>query len=79
MSSVPVPLGSFAQRWQDFAELRLDFLDWKAIEHMTARDWLIRLGGREVFRVVWEPLLQGKFGEFADQVRRYYERLGSGR
>ncbi len=42
--------------------------DWKAIEHMTARDWLIRLGGREVFRVVWEPLLQGKFGTFADQV-----------
>ena len=42
--------------------------DWKAIEHMTARDWLIRLGGREVFRVVWEPLLQGKFGAFANQV-----------
>ncbi len=42
--------------------------DWKAIEHMTARDWLIKLAGPEVFRVVWEPLLVGKFGPFADKV-----------
>lgn len=42
--------------------------DWESIEHMTARDWLIKLAGREVFRVVWEPLLVGKFGPYADQV-----------
>lgn len=42
--------------------------DWKSIEHMTARDWLIKLAGREVFRVVWEPLLVGKFGPYADKV-----------
>src|SRR4028118_2300842 len=42
--------------------------DWKAIEHMTARDWLIKLAGPEVFRVVWEPLLVGKFGPYADRV-----------
>jgi protoporphyrinogen oxidase len=42
--------------------------NWKAIEHMTARDWLIKMGGREVFRVVWEPLLVGKFGPYADKV-----------
>jgi protoporphyrinogen oxidase len=42
--------------------------DWKAIEHMTARDWLIKLAGPEVFRVVWEPLLVGKFGPYADKV-----------
>ncbi len=42
--------------------------DWRAIEHMTARDWLVRMGGREVFRVVWEPLLSGKFGPYADKV-----------
>ena len=42
--------------------------DWKAIEHMTARDWLIRMGGERVFRVVWEPLLTGKFGPYADKV-----------
>jgi protoporphyrinogen oxidase len=42
--------------------------NWRAIEHMTARDWLIRMGGKEVFRVVWEPLLVGKFGPYADKV-----------
>ena len=42
--------------------------DWRAIEHLTARDWLIDLAGHEVFRMVWEPLLVGKFGSFAGQV-----------
>lgn len=42
--------------------------DWSAIEHMTAREWLVRLAGEEVFAKVWEPLLVGKFGPHADQV-----------
>ena len=42
--------------------------DWKAIEHLTAREWLTRLAGPEVFKVVWEPLLIGKFGPYADKV-----------
>jgi protoporphyrinogen oxidase len=42
--------------------------DWAAIEHMTAREWLIRLAGEEVFAKVWEPLLVGKFGPYADRV-----------
>jgi protoporphyrinogen oxidase len=42
--------------------------DWKSIEHLTAREWLIGLAGTEVFRVVWEPLLVGKFGHYADKV-----------
>lgn len=42
--------------------------DFSAIEHMTARDWLIRLAGAEVFSKVWEPLLVGKFGPYADRV-----------
>jgi protoporphyrinogen oxidase len=42
--------------------------DWKALEPLTAREWLIRLAGKEVYRVVWEPLLVGKFGRYADKV-----------
>jgi protoporphyrinogen oxidase/uncharacterized membrane protein YbhN (UPF0104 family) len=42
--------------------------DWASIEHMTAREWLIRLAGKEVFAKVWEPLLVGKFGPYADRV-----------
>ncbi len=42
--------------------------DWRKLEPLTARDWLIRMCGREVYRVVWEPLLVGKFGRYADRI-----------
>ncbi|HET7600384.1 MAG TPA: NAD(P)/FAD-dependent oxidoreductase [Gemmatimonadales bacterium] len=42
--------------------------DWRALEELTAEEWLTRLGGREVYRVVWEPLLAGKFGPYAKEV-----------
>lgn len=42
--------------------------DWRPLEDLTARDWLLRLGGPEVYRVVWEPLLNGKFGPFASSI-----------
>ncbi|MEP0765135.1 MAG: NAD(P)/FAD-dependent oxidoreductase [Fimbriimonadia bacterium] len=42
--------------------------DWRELEHITAREWLIRLGGERVYRVVWEPLLRGKFGAYADDI-----------
>lgn len=42
--------------------------DWKPLENMTAREWLIGLAGERVYKVVWEPLLVGKFGPFADAV-----------
>lgn len=42
--------------------------NWKELENETAADWLRKLGGENVFRVVWEPLLAGKFGPYAEQV-----------
>jgi protoporphyrinogen oxidase len=42
--------------------------DWMSLEHRTAAQWLRDLGGDEVYRVVWEPLMRGKFGEVADEV-----------
>ncbi len=42
--------------------------DWRALEDITAADWLRRLGGECVWRVVWEPLLRGKFGDLAEEV-----------
>jgi protoporphyrinogen oxidase len=42
--------------------------DWRALESETAEEWLIRLGGERVYRVVWEPLLEGKFGPYASRV-----------
>ena len=42
--------------------------DWRPLEQITARDWLIQMAGEGVYRGVWEPLLRGKFGRYADEV-----------
>ena len=42
--------------------------DWRALESLTAEEWLTSLGGEEVYRVVWAPLLAGKFGPVADEI-----------
>lgn len=42
--------------------------DWKSLEDKTAHDWLRALGGEDVYRVVWQPLLKGKFGPYAEEV-----------
>jgi protoporphyrinogen oxidase len=42
--------------------------DWQRLEQITARDWILRYMGHEIYDKVWGPLLRGKFGELADQV-----------
>ena len=42
--------------------------DWQALEELTAAEWLRDLGGEAVWRVIWQPLMQGKFGPYADEV-----------
>jgi protoporphyrinogen oxidase len=42
--------------------------DWKQLERLTAKEWLVQICGERVYKVVWEPLLVGKFGPFADEV-----------
>jgi protoporphyrinogen oxidase len=42
--------------------------DWRALETKTAKEWLLELAGPDVYRVVWEPLLIGKFGPWADKI-----------
>jgi len=56
-----IRLGLFALRAR-----RVD--DWKSLESETAHEWLRRLGGENAYRIVWQPLLQGKFGIYAEQV-----------
>jgi protoporphyrinogen oxidase len=41
---------------------------WEELDDMTAAEWLLRICGREVLDLVWNPLLRGKFGAYADQV-----------
>lgn len=42
--------------------------DWRSLEKKTASQWLKDMGGSQVYRIVWEPLLRGKFGEFSDSI-----------
>lgn len=42
--------------------------DWMKYEKVTAYDWVSRYYGPHVTRVIWEPLLRSKFGEYFDQV-----------
>ena len=40
--------------------------DWKAIEHLSIREWLEGLCGKSVYNVVWEPLITSKFSVHAE-------------
>lgn len=42
--------------------------DWRSLENKTAQEWLRELGGDNVYRVVWHPLLKGKFGPYAEEI-----------
>lgn len=41
---------------------------WQELEELTAAEWLIKVGGKRAYEVVWRPLLHGKFGSEAEHV-----------
>jgi protoporphyrinogen oxidase len=41
---------------------------WDALETQSAREWITRWGGREVYDKLWRPLMDLKFYEYADDV-----------
>ncbi len=42
--------------------------DWRTIEHLSIREWLESLCGKNVYRIVWEPLITSKFSIYAEAV-----------
>lgn len=42
--------------------------NWTTLESLTAYEWLHKTCGKKIFNVVWKPLLDGKFGSFAEKV-----------
>jgi protoporphyrinogen oxidase len=42
--------------------------NWRKFEETTAKEWLIKWGGRRVYDIVWYPLIRNKFGSHADEV-----------
>ena len=61
---------SFMERIQlGLLTLKASYIkNWKKLEHYTAEEWLIKSAGKKVYKVVWEPLLKGKFGVYKDKV-----------
>lgn len=59
-----------------FNRIRLGFVviavrfvrDWRKLENKTATEWLKGICGEQGYKVVWEPLLKGKFGRYAETV-----------
>ncbi|RWA87157.1 NAD(P)/FAD-dependent oxidoreductase [Mesorhizobium sp.] len=42
--------------------------DWKGIENLSVREWLEPIVGKNVYRVVWEPLIKSKFSVHAEDI-----------
>ncbi len=42
--------------------------DYRALEQVTARDWITSHMGADSYRVFWEPLLKAKFGAHAESI-----------
>jgi len=52
-----------------FVTVYLRYLaDWKPLEKVTAHEWMRKFYGEKLYRVHFEPLLQGKFGPFYKDV-----------
>lgn len=42
--------------------------NWQSLEKETAHNWLIRTMGETAYKILWEPLLIGKFGDYYKEV-----------
>jgi protoporphyrinogen oxidase len=57
---------------------------WKDMEDISARDWLTRQYGERTYRMLYKPLLDSKFGEYASHISAAWmwarlHRLGNSR
>lgn len=41
---------------------------WQSLERYTVEEWMRRWAGERVYRLMWKPLLEGKFGPYAGEV-----------
>ncbi len=42
--------------------------DWREFENVTAVEWMKKYSGPNAWRMIWEPLLKGKFNRYFDKV-----------
>ena len=44
------------------------FRDWNELDEYCAKEFVIKFAGEKIYHVIWEPLLRGKFGDFAENI-----------
>jgi protoporphyrinogen oxidase len=42
--------------------------NWKALKGSTAAEWMRKMCGKQVYEVIWEPLLKGKFDKYYNKI-----------
>jgi protoporphyrinogen oxidase len=42
--------------------------NWRALEKVTAEEWMLKYAGKQVYEQMWKPLLIGKFGPYYKDV-----------
>lgn len=42
--------------------------NWQQLQKFTAYDWMLKVAGKQVTKVIWEPLLKGKFDKYYNEV-----------
>lgn len=42
--------------------------NWESLKSSTAAEWMRKMSGNQVYKVIWEPLLKGKFDKFYDKI-----------
>jgi len=63
------PLPFFSRLRTGLMALRARRLtDWRALEGVSAAEWIRKNAGEESYQVIWRPLLKGKFGSEAENV-----------
>ncbi len=46
--------------------------NWRELDTLSAKDWLVRIGGTDAFERIWRPLLEAKFDGVYDNVSATY-------
>jgi len=46
--------------------------NWRELDTISAKDWLVRIGGMDAFERIWRPLLEAKFDGVYDNVSATY-------
>lgn len=63
----PLPFGDKLRFGVSMLKL-MGIKDWRPMENVTAREWLLANGGEKAFEKIWKPMLITKFGKQYDSI-----------